>query len=82
MTKSPSTQESETLVTNVQSVGGIEQDAQEEQRAIHRQAREKRIRLKVDFRLCSIAGILCSLNLLDSGVISRYTSHLILSRGI
>lgn len=28
------------------------------------------IRRKVDFRLCSIAGILCSLNLLDSGVIS------------
>lgn len=28
------------------------------------------IRLKVDLRLCSIAGILCSLNLLDSGVIS------------
>ncbi|KAF1360671.1 MFS general substrate transporter [Lizonia empirigonia] len=28
------------------------------------------IRLKVDMRLCSIAGILCSLNLLDSGVIS------------
>lgn len=31
---------------------------------------EKNIRLKVDLRLCSIAGILCSLNLLDSGVIS------------
>lgn len=31
---------------------------------------EKRIRLRVDLRLCSIAGILCSLNLLDSGVIS------------
>lgn len=31
---------------------------------------EKQIRLKVDFRLCTIAGILCSLNLLDSGVIS------------
>ncbi|KAI8940407.1 hypothetical protein NX059_004097 [Plenodomus lindquistii] len=30
----------------------------------------KAIRLKVDLRLCSIAGILCSLNLLDSGVIS------------
>ncbi|CAG5171867.1 uncharacterized protein ALTATR162_LOCUS7387 [Alternaria atra] len=28
------------------------------------------IRMKVDLRLCSIAGILCSLNLLDSGVIS------------
>ncbi len=31
---------------------------------------EARLRLKVDIRLCSIAGILCSLNLLDSGIIS------------
>ncbi|SMR42732.1 unnamed protein product [Zymoseptoria tritici ST99CH_1E4] len=31
---------------------------------------EKRVRLKVDLRLCTIAGILCSLNLLDSGIIS------------
>jgi len=31
---------------------------------------EARIRLKVDLRLCTIAGLLCSLNLLDSGVIS------------
>ncbi|KAL8899743.1 MAG: hypothetical protein Q9207_006040 [Kuettlingeria erythrocarpa] len=31
---------------------------------------EKRIRHKVDFRLCTIAGLLCSLNLLDSGIIS------------
>ena len=31
---------------------------------------ERRLRLKVDVRLCTIAGILCSLNLLDSGVIS------------
>lgn len=29
-----------------------------------------RLRLKVDFRLCTIAGLLCSLNLLDSGIIS------------
>lgn len=28
------------------------------------------VRLKVDFRLCTIAGLLCSLNLLDSGIIS------------
>ncbi|KAK5132755.1 hypothetical protein LTR08_008640 [Meristemomyces frigidus] len=33
-------------------------------------ALEKRLRLKIDLRLCTIAGILCSLNLLDSGVIS------------
>lgn len=32
-------------------------------------ALERRLRLKVDLRLCSIAGILCSLNLLDSGVL-------------
>lgn len=31
---------------------------------------ETRLRRKVDLRLCTIAGILCSLNLLDSGVIS------------
>lgn len=30
----------------------------------------QRLRLMVDIRLCSIAGLLCSLNLLDSGVIS------------
>lgn len=31
---------------------------------------EKKIRRKVDLRLCTIAGLLCSLNLLDSGIIS------------
>ncbi|KAL9600849.1 MAG: hypothetical protein Q9219_002891 [cf. Caloplaca sp. 3 TL-2023] len=31
---------------------------------------ERRIRFKVDVRLCTIAGLLCSLNLLDSGIIS------------
>ena len=31
---------------------------------------ESKLRRKVDLRLCSIAGILCSLNLLDSGIIS------------
>lgn len=31
---------------------------------------EKALVRKVDLRLCSIAGILCSLNLLDSGIIS------------
>ena len=35
-----------------------------------RAAIERRVRLKVDLRLCTIAGVLCSLNLLDSGVIS------------
>ena len=31
---------------------------------------ERKIRLKTDLRLCSIAGLLCSLNLLDSGILS------------
>ncbi|KAF2460141.1 major facilitator superfamily domain-containing protein [Lineolata rhizophorae] len=35
-----------------------------------RSALERRIRLKTDLRLCPIAGLLCSLNLLDSGIIS------------
>lgn len=33
-------------------------------------ALERRVRRKVDIRLCSIAGLLCSLNLLDSGILS------------
>jgi len=35
-----------------------------------RRSDELRLRRKVDLRLCTIAGILCSLNLLDSGIIS------------
>lgn len=31
---------------------------------------ERRLVRKVDWRLCTIAGILCSLNLMDSGIIS------------
>ena len=31
---------------------------------------ERKLRLKVDIRLCTIAGLLCSLDLLDSGIIS------------
>lgn len=31
---------------------------------------EKALRFKIDLRLCTIAGLLCSLNLLDSGIIS------------
>lgn len=33
-------------------------------------ALEKKVRWKVDVRLCTIAGLLCSLNLLDSGILS------------
>ncbi|KAL3421325.1 major facilitator superfamily transporter [Phlyctema vagabunda] len=32
--------------------------------------RERKLVRKIDWRLCTIAGILCSLNLLDSGIIS------------
>lgn len=42
-----------------------EDDSQEDEKSL-----ERRLRIKVDVRLCTIAGILCSLNLLDSGVIS------------
>ena len=31
---------------------------------------ERRMRLKVDLRLCTISGLLCSLHLLDSGIVS------------
>lgn len=31
---------------------------------------ERKIRIKTDLRLCTIAGILCGLNLLDSGIMS------------
>lgn len=31
---------------------------------------EKKVRLKIDIRLCTIAGTLCCLNLLDSGILS------------
>lgn len=31
---------------------------------------ERQLRLKIDLRLCTIAAVLCSLNLLDSGIIS------------
>ncbi|KAI1395408.1 putative MFS transporter [Hypoxylon fuscum] len=49
------------------------EDEEEEDVAVaaeDRRTLERRLRLKVDLRLCTIAGILCSLNLLDSGVIS------------
>lgn len=70
MTKSPSTRESGSLVTDVQDVVVDEQEEMDEHTITDTHDRARRIRLKVDFRLCSIAGILCSLNLLDSGVIS------------
>jgi MFS family permease len=54
------------------SVRELQSNEQEAEREITQEEEEWRttIRLKVDLRLCSIAGLLCSLNLLDSGVIS------------
>ncbi|KAF2874879.1 major facilitator superfamily domain-containing protein [Massariosphaeria phaeospora] len=69
MQKSTAAQESEELVPEVQNVSE-EREPVLDQHKNDREALERRIRLKVDLRLCSIAGILCSLNLLDSGVIS------------
>ncbi|KAL4813336.1 major facilitator superfamily domain-containing protein [Aspergillus spinulosporus] len=40
---------------------------------------ESRIRRKTDLRLCSIAGILCSLNLLDSGILASASVTTLLS---
>lgn len=40
---------------------------------------EKRLRRRVDIRLCTIAGLLCSLNLLDSGIISSAATTSMLS---
>jgi sugar phosphate permease len=60
MPKSPTTQES--------AAHNVLDGAQECPHGDH--AQERRVRLKADWRLCTIAGILCSLNLLDSGVIS------------
>lgn len=33
-------------------------------------SQERRLRRKIDLRLCTIAGLLCSLNLIDSGILS------------
>ncbi|KAL4902541.1 hypothetical protein BDW74DRAFT_180645 [Aspergillus multicolor] len=40
---------------------------------------ESRIRRKTDLRLCSIAGLLCSLNLLDSGILASASVTTLLS---
>ncbi|KAK1139088.1 hypothetical protein N8T08_001274 [Aspergillus melleus] len=50
--------------------GLTDTDLQEELLPEELKELEKRIRWKVDVRLCTIAGILCSLNLLDSGILS------------
>jgi hypothetical protein len=43
---------------------------------------ERKLVRKVDLRLCTIAGILCSLNLLDSGIISVRLFRLWFWRGL
>jgi hypothetical protein len=48
----------------------VETEAEESAEREARKHDESKLRRKVDLRLCSIAGILCSLNLLDSGIIS------------
>jgi MFS family permease len=70
MTKSSPLQESESVVESL--VAQDVQNAPEEsnQAIEEREAMEKKIRWKVDLRLITIAGLLCSLDLLDSGVIS------------
>jgi MFS family permease len=65
MPKSPPASEPEEVRARAEEFFPEEQEQDEGKVALERQ-----IRLKVDLRLCSIAGILCSLNLLDSGVIS------------
>ncbi|KAH8732848.1 hypothetical protein GQ44DRAFT_734775 [Phaeosphaeriaceae sp. PMI808] len=59
------------MVQSTREINKIEQDAIIAQEEVGTEEEwQQRIRLRVDLRLCSIAGILCSLNLLDSGVIS------------
>ncbi|KAI0004777.1 putative MFS transporter [Xylariaceae sp. FL0662B] len=54
--------EEEIMVNPDEGVDGVDNEVDS--------AMVRRLRRKVDLRLCTIAGILCSLNLLDSGVIS------------
>ncbi|CAK3890076.1 MFS transporter [Lecanosticta acicola] len=52
------------------STGSLRESEGSEYDEATTRAVERRLRLKVDLRLCTIAGLLCSLNLLDSGIIS------------
>ena len=49
---------------------GLEIMQSPEDEDVERVKKEKMLKHKVDWRLCTIAGLLCSLNLLDSGIIS------------
>jgi sugar phosphate permease len=70
MTKSPRSQASEEPEESIRDVHSDEDTFVADERDVLEEEWARSIRLKVDLRLCSIAGILCSLNLLDSGVIS------------
>jgi MFS family permease len=65
MTPAPDTAKEAALLVASEGQPIIQNVSEEEYTAL-----ERRIRLKVDIRLCTIAGILCSLNLLDSGILS------------
>lgn len=65
MTSAPDTVKEAALLVVTEGQPNIQNVSEEEYTAM-----ERRIRLKVDMRLCTIAGILCSLNLLDSGILS------------
>ncbi|KAK6440477.1 hypothetical protein LTR95_003301 [Oleoguttula sp. CCFEE 5521] len=56
--------------TDVRNCSIDEDDDRREDLTEDEKILERRLRLKVDLRLCTIAAVLCSLNLLDSGVIS------------
>jgi len=77
MTKSPPLQDSESIAESL--VIPIVQNGESPEVTREREALEKRIRWKVDLRLITIAGILCSLDLLDSGVISSASVTTMLS---
>ena len=61
--------ESETLVRGTPKSAALSESSYEIDED-ERKRLEKQLRFKVDLRLCTIAGLLCSLNLLDSGIIS------------
>lgn len=55
-------------ITDQTPLDNADRDGREipEERTVTR----KKVPRKVDIRLCTIAGLLCSLNLLDSGILS------------
>ncbi|KAJ4382883.1 hypothetical protein N0V86_002108 [Didymella sp. IMI 355093] len=77
------TKQAPSQVSERESVHEVQRDADDASILSSRDEMEEKwrngIRLKVDLRLCSIAGILCSLNLLDSGVISSASVTTMLS---